>query len=227
MFFSKVLTLAALAATFVSATSEPDPADLDAVVQTFSDAGIDMGVPVDLDSLVFITFIDSTGAELVTVTGPGEKVDPRLAQNEPSVATQGVPHVMLSRLVAALIDIDNNNFVQFLAWNLSVREDSAFVDHGSHLLNNNVTHTPAADAFLGPDPAEGTGLHRFVYLVWRQPGTPLGPPAVDGSDFEFVVPDDRENFDVVTFANEAGLPPVNAMTFFTAEFQGPVSKFRN
>jgi len=222
MFFAKILALAAAAATFVSATHEPGEADLDTVSAAFEDAGLVPGLlpEVALDSLVFITYIAQNGTGLVDIGGPGVKIDPRLAQNEPSVATEGVVHLKGSRLVAALIDADAEGgpFLQFLAWNLSVREDSAFHDNGAHLLNNNVTLTPAADPFLGPNPPEGTGLHRFAMFVWRQPAEP---------DFDFVIPDDRENFDALAFQEQAGLPLVNAMTFFTAEFQGAVPAISN
>lgn len=76
------------------------------------------------------------------------------------MATQGIHHLKGSRLVAFALDIDDPQpeFRIMFAQNLSVREDVPLphLRMGAHLLNNQVTQTPPANAYIAPAPVSGS-----------------------------------------------------------------------
>jgi len=207
MFFRGVLTLAvALTPSFVSAR-DPSPAELQAVEQAFSDAEI---VPqiipeLDLEAFFLLAFLFPNGTENIAVKDPAMEVTAEIAALPPAMATQGIHHLKGQRLVAFALDLDADQPQEILlfAQNLSVREDTLLphLRSGAHLLNNNVTQTPPAEAYVAPSPAVDSGNHRVVFLAYFQPAT-----------FDFTVPP-RTGFDVATFANETGLGLPVAATF--------------
>jgi phosphatidylethanolamine-binding protein (PEBP) family uncharacterized protein len=83
----------------------------------------------------------------------------------------------------------------------------------------NLTSTNDAEtkSYAPPGPPEGTGPHRYIFLLFRQPRT--GFTVKD-------VPEERVGFDVEAWRSVNGLQPAAAGTYFIAQFNG-ISRLRS
>ena len=101
------------------------------------------------------------------------------------------------------------NFLHWVKTDLRIRSSTA----------TNITADNATDAFsyLSPAPAQGSGPHRYTFLLFDQPrrdGFVLqGLPAND-------LPASRVGFNVSAWREVNGLTPAKAGTYFLAEFEG-------
>ncbi|CAK9302840.1 unnamed protein product, partial [Gordionus sp. m RMFG-2023] len=84
-----------------------------------------------------------------------------------------------------------------------------------NIPGNNIKSGDEISQYIGSGPPKGTGLHRYVFLVYKQPGkidisklTKLTNKSGDG----------RGNFKAEKFANEHHLKPLVACNFFQAEW---------
>jgi len=210
MFFHGLFTLTLALTTSFVAARDPSADELAAVEQAFVDARIvpDIIPEMDLEAFFLLAFLFPNGTESVAVKDPAMEITVDTAARAPAMATQGIPHVKDQRLVAIAVDLDapEPQFRMMLAQDLVVGDDT-FLPHlrsGAHLLNNNVTGTPPANPFVPPAPEVNSGNHRVVFLAYIQPAV---------FDFSSINVADRNNFDVVAFANETGLGLPVAATF--------------
>jgi phosphatidylethanolamine-binding protein (PEBP) family uncharacterized protein len=99
------------------------------------------------------------------------------------------------------------------------REDPKFREW-HHWLVVNIPGTNVADGetlseYVGSGPPEGTGLHRYVYLVYKQPGKISDP---EHGHLTNRCADNRGGWSVAKFAQKHNLGTPVAGNFFQAEY---------
>ncbi|TKR64174.1 hypothetical protein L596_024755 [Steinernema carpocapsae] len=126
----------------------------------------------------------------------GNELTPRQVQNAPQVTWEAKEGALYT---LAMIDPDvpsraYPNLSQGLHW-LIVNIPGDDIGKGDVFAE-----------YVGAGPAQGTGLHRFIYLVFRQNGK-----VSDRSDI-------RRGFRIDVFAREHGLGTLVAGNFFQAQW---------
>ncbi|CRK48460.1 hypothetical protein BN1723_016883 [Verticillium longisporum] len=107
----------------------------------------------------------------------------------------------------------NRSIRHYLAGNFTVGTTvSSVLSTASTLVNSSAPFT----SYGPPAPPAGTGVHRYIYLLYVQ------PEALNGAGFDSVglVADDRQKFDLVQFRTQAGLGPAIGGTYFTIDAAG-------
>ncbi|EGG16287.1 phosphatidylethanolamine-binding protein PEBP [Cavenderia fasciculata] len=85
---------------------------------------------------------------------------------------------------------------------------------------NKVTEGQVMAEYIGSGPPPNTGLHRYVFILCKQPTARLN---LKGEYYLPLSADKRNNYALNTFISSKGLEPVGA-TYFEAEFDEAVPK---
>merc|ERR1711994_360714 len=88
-----------------------------------------------------------------------------------------------------------------------------------NIPGNNVSAGETLSAYVGSGPPEGTGLHRYVFLVYKQPSK----LPFDGVPRLGLTPDQRPNHKAAEFAAKHGLQLI-AGNYYQAEYDDYVPK---
>eukprot|EP01027_Heterolobosea_sp_BB2_P027397 GEZU01042766.1.p1 GENE.GEZU01042766.1~~GEZU01042766.1.p1 ORF type:complete len:248 (-),score=58.61 GEZU01042766.1:110-757(-) len=112
-------------------------------------------------------------------------------------------------------------YVQWLAGNNELYT-LLMIDSNGNFCHWLVTNIPSMDIFkgdqimqwMGPRPQKGSGTHRYVFLLFRQPGK-IDFPAEFKQSLSQI--DKRRGFDVKKWVKGLGLTPI-AINMFLAEF---------
>jgi phosphatidylethanolamine-binding protein (PEBP) family uncharacterized protein len=100
------------------------------------------------------------------------------------------------------------------------RKDAKFREWHHWLVVNipdtgDVSAGKTMSAYVGSGPPQGTGLHRYVYLVYEQPSGEINP---DEPVLTNTSGDNRGKFSVAKFAEKYGLGDPVAGNFYQAEW---------
>ncbi|CAG9769314.1 unnamed protein product [Ceutorhynchus assimilis] len=132
----------------------------------------------------------------------GNELTPTQVQNEPTLTWDAEPS---SYYTLVFTDPDNRH------------RDEPYYEWHHWLVGNipgrNVAQGEVLSAFIGSGPPQGTGIHRYVFMVYKQPGKiqfdePRLKRAVDG----------RGNFFLTKFAEKYNLGQPVAGNFYLAQF---------
>lgn len=104
------------------------------------------------------------------------------------------------------------NYLHFVKTGLRIGSNAATnnATAGNSTAGNSIDALP----YLPPGPPEGTGPHRYVFLLFAQPNI-IGF-ALNG----LPDPGNRAKFNVTSWTIVNGLEPAKAGAYFTAEFEG-------
>ncbi|XP_077507481.1 protein D1-like [Amblyomma americanum] len=138
-----------------------------------------------------------------TLTKPGETLTPKEAAKAPSLTLKGTLHCK-SPYALLMVDPDARSracpmYRSWLHWMVVNIGNTATFQDGQE-----------ASPYLGPGPPNGTGPHRYAFLVYCQGGTRLNAAEV--------APKDKKNFDVDKFALTMASTVPDAGNFFYSEF---------
>lgn len=81
---------------------------------------------------------------------------------------------------------------------------------------NDVSKGETLAEYIGPKPPKGSGLHRYVFLLFKQSGPLKSNMKIPAGDIE-----GRKNFSIRKFAKEYNLGEPVAANFFQAEYAEP------
>ncbi|KAJ0159265.1 OV-16 antigen [Colletotrichum tanaceti] len=95
----------------------------------------------------------------------------------------------------------------YLAGNFTVEQTKSEVLSSAIIMRNS---TPAFSDYIAPEPKAGSGVHRYVYLLYLQPEK-FNKMGFDGVGIDKM---DRKNFNVSKFRSQAGLKRPVGGTFF-------------
>ncbi|TRM56622.1 phosphatidylethanolamine-binding protein [Schizophyllum amplum] len=197
------LTASLLLSTLVSAQSDDTALQIEAIKAHFSNAGL---VPDLLESF------EPQGTLTLNFDGVGD-ITPGQALSADQVAP--VPTLTISTsnssatsgaFTVAMVDAD-----------IVGSDESSVTRHwlvngdtidGSSVSNSSAT--PITD-YAGPGPAEGSGAHRYVVLVYAQPES-FSPPSELSQSGAAV-----EKYDFKNYVSSSGLGPLLAANYFTVE----------
>ncbi|XP_068594812.1 phosphatidylethanolamine-binding protein 1 [Brachionichthys hirsutus] len=142
----------------------------------------------------------------------GKVLTPTQVQNEPScIEWEGCDPSKLYTLVLTDPDAPSREKADFREW------------HHFLVVNmkgNDVSSGSVMSAYVGSGPPEGTGLHRYVWLVYEQPA-PLScsEPVLTNRSGQ-----NRGNFRIQRFSEKYNLGPPEAGTCYQAEWDDYVPK---
>ncbi|XP_073964083.1 protein D2-like [Choristoneura fumiferana] len=142
---------------------------------------------------------------------PGKELTPTQVKDKPVVKWAAKENVYY---VLAMVDPDAPS-----------REKPKFREWHHWLVGNiqggDLNKSEVLSDYIGSGPPKGTGLHRYVFLVYKQP---------EKCDFSKVpkLPsnsgDKRGNFSILKFSQQFNLGPPVAGNFFVAQYDGYVPK---
>ncbi|XP_059610214.1 protein D2-like [Phlebotomus argentipes] len=92
-----------------------------------------------------------------------------------------------------------------------------------NIPGNDIARGETIAEYIGPAPPNGSGLHRYVFLVYEQPDGPMqfNEPYSDDDDFSY-----RPFFRVQQFADQYNLGTPVAGNFFLAAWDESVPALR-
>ncbi|KAL9948252.1 hypothetical protein D7B24_002304 [Verticillium nonalfalfae] len=166
--------------------------------------------------------VDGHGAALIA---PGTELSTAEAVAPQEFSVEGIANAAnvtdSTRFIIVMVGPDapsranptNRSIRHYLAGNFTVGTAvSSVLSTASTLVNSSAPFT----SYGPPAPPAGTGVHRYIYLLYVQ------PEALNGAGFDSVglVADDRQMFDLVQFRTQAGLGPAIGGTYFTIDAAG-------
>ncbi|CAE6439407.1 unnamed protein product [Rhizoctonia solani] len=186
---------------------------LDEVKKEFYSEGIvpDVLPSFNPTSFIYLTYTgnlsDGTHSKVVL---PGTNFVRNDTLFFPEISVQGVKG---GPYVVAMVDPDVPSRAKptisqvrhFLAANFTVSNTRSKYVHQSYVLKNT---TVAVSDYVTPTPGAGTGLHRYVVLLYAQP---------KNFDVSFMNTSDILHFNISSFAARTGLGEPLAGTFLTVE----------
>jgi len=166
----------------------------------------------------FTTGFDNDTISLVVTYGAnevtdGEKLGLNDVQSAPTLALGDSSSLNAnSRYIVIMIDPDapsranptSANVLHWVKTDLRIRASTA-----TNITADNAT---ATFSYAPPSPPQGSGEHRYVFLLYDQPRR--AGFALQG------LPERRTGFNVSAWREENGLAPAKAGTYFLAEFGG-------
>ncbi|KAM0321804.1 hypothetical protein ACHAQA_009901 [Verticillium albo-atrum] len=165
---------------------------------------------------------DGHGAALIT---PSTELSTAEAVAPQEFSVEGIANAEnitdSSRFIIVLVGPDaptrdnptNRSIRHYLAGNFTVgTAASTILSTASTLTNSSTPFT----SYGAPAPAAGSGVHRYIYLLYVQ------PEGLNSAGFETVGldADDRQTFDLAQFRTQAGLGPAIGGTYFTIDASG-------
>ncbi|ORY19229.1 phosphatidylethanolamine-binding protein [Clohesyomyces aquaticus] len=168
-------------------------------------------------------FASADGDEALLTPGMALTVAEAAAPIEFSVEniSKGTNVTDTSRFIVYMIGPDvpsratptSRNVRHYLAGNFTVSSSNSTILATAAKLTNSST---ATNEYSAPTPKSGTGVHRYVYLLYTQ------PKKFDTTDFASVGLNvsNRMNFNLSTFRTQAGLGPAIGGTYFTINIDG-------
>ncbi|KAL1743279.1 phosphatidylethanolamine-binding protein [Schizophyllum fasciatum] len=203
MVYFTAVTASLLFGTLVSAQSDDSALGVAAIQAHFSNAGL---VPDLLENF------EPQGTLTLNFDGVGD-IQPGQALSKDQVANSPALTIATSNSSAtsgsftvAMVDAD-----------IVGADESAVTRHwlvnSDSVKDNKVDHSSANTItdYAGPGPAEGSGAHRYVVLVYSQPES-FSPPSELSQPGAAV-----EKYDFKKYVSDSGLGPLLAANYFTVE----------
>jgi len=131
-------------------------------------------------------------------------------------ATIGTNAALNGSYILIMIDIDapsrtntTGSLAQVIHW-IQPGYISASLKNGSYFLL--VSTSPVVVPYAGPAPPPGSGSHRYVLSLFKQPASFTNPKAYAGFNAQ-----NRTHFNTTDYVKQAGLGPIVAANYFTSE----------
>ncbi|KZL77663.1 OV-16 antigen [Colletotrichum tofieldiae] len=216
-----IIGILALLAPLVYAHADKPPRSMSTTEfrQAFMEAGIVPDVMGSFDPMVsfYAGYRASDGDKALMMPGSRLKMKETKYPFEFSVENiMNARNVTRnSRFIVYMIGPDSptreepteRNVRHYLAGNLTVEQTKSEVLSSAIIMKNS---TPAFNDYIAPEPKSGSGMHRYVYLLYVQ------PEKLNKMDFDAVGVDktNRKNFNVSQFRKQAGLGRPIGGTYF-------------
>ncbi|KAI5838855.1 phosphatidylethanolamine-binding protein [Morchella snyderi] len=202
---------AAFAAAYAYA-KYPTSADLEIIAEKLKTAEIvpDVIPFFEPSALAYLSFDYKNGT--IVALSPGARIGRNDSQIAPTISIRGLHPSMADRYVGVIVDPDapsretptRRNIRHYIASDLIISTESS--PDGNIITNT----TAAANEYRGPNPPAGSGPHRYVFFLYRQPeGFDVSFPDLDLSVIA--------GFNLSAFAEKTRLGGPVAGTWFEAE----------
>jgi len=163
------------------------------------------------DSKIVPDVVDSAPTKMIEIKYgdltllPGNVLTPTQVKAQPSFAWEADPSKFY---LLCMTDPDN----------VPVEKRGTPGSQWHHFLVGNIQGSDISTGevlseYIGSGPPEGTGLHRYVFLVFEQPGKLTFDAPKLGQSIE-----GRADFDIREFVKKNGVGPLVAANFYLAEF---------
>ncbi|EQB54490.1 hypothetical protein CGLO_05674 [Colletotrichum gloeosporioides Cg-14] len=188
--------------------------------QAFMESGIVPEVMGSFDPMVsfYAGYMASDGDKALMMPGSKLKMKEVKMPFEFSVENISMAQNVTrnSRFIVLMIGPDSpsrenpseRNIRHYLAGNFTVEQTKSAVLNSSMIMKNS---SAAFTEYMPPEPKSGSGMHRYIYLLYVQ------PEKMNKMGFDMVGMDmkDRKNFNLTSFRKMAGLKRPIGGTFFT------------
>ncbi|KAJ3962520.1 hypothetical protein N0V92_000791 [Colletotrichum tropicale] len=188
--------------------------------QAFMESGIVPEVMGSFDPMVsfYAGYMASDGDKALMMPGSKLKMKEVKMPFEFSVENISMAQNVTrnSRFIVLMIGPDSpsrenpseRNIKHYLAGNFTVEQTKSAVLNSSMIMKNS---SAAFTEYMPPEPKSGSGMHRYIYLLYVQ------PEKMNRMGFDMVGMDmkDRKNFNLTSFRKMAGLKRPIGGTFFT------------
>ncbi|CCX05358.1 Similar to Protein D1; acc. no. P54186 [Pyronema omphalodes CBS 100304] len=155
-----------------------------------------------------LTFNYANGSSVV-ISGPGTRIQRNDAQIAPAI-TIGYGRHPPKYYVGVIVDPDapsrqnpiRRSIRHYLARDLTIDRKTGFLKN----------FTAVANEYRGPNPPAGSGGHRYIFFLYKQP---------KNLDISFLDLNNRTNFNLAEFVEKTGLGDPIAGNYFVSEYQAP------
>ncbi|KAJ5001256.1 Lipase 1 [Colletotrichum sp. SAR 10_66] len=220
-----ILSIAALFASLAAANvahgdMPPRSMSTSEFHQAFMESGIVPEVMGSFDPMVsfYAGYMASDGDKALMMPGSKLKMKEVKMPFEFSVENISMAQNVTrnSRFIVLMIGPDSpsrenpseRNIKHYLAGNFTVEQTKSAVLNSSMIMKNS---SAAFTEYMPPEPKSGSGMHRYIYLLYVQ------PEKMNRMGFDMVGMDmkDRKNFNLTSFRKMVGLKRPIGGTFFT------------
>ncbi|KAK2034913.1 PEBP-like protein [Colletotrichum zoysiae] len=190
--------------------------------RAFLDAGIVPDVMGSFNPTVSFYTGYKTGDGNKTLMMPGAKLQPMETKFPFEFSVENIMNAQNvtrnTRYILCMIGPDSptrdgpteRNMRHYLAGNLTVEQTKSEILSSALVMRNS---SPAFNDYMAPDPKSGSGVHRYVYLLYVQPEK-LNKMGFDAMGVDMK---ERKKFSVSQFRKQAGLSRPIGGTVFTVD----------
>ncbi|KAK1979503.1 phosphatidylethanolamine-binding protein [Colletotrichum cereale] len=220
------ISILALFAALVCAAGDKPPPPKGMSTREFRRAFLEAGIIPDImgsfNPMVSFYAGYQNGDGNKTLMMPGSKLKLKEAKSPFEFSVENIMNAQNvtrnSRYIVYMVGPDSptreepteRNMRHYLAGNFTVEQTKSEILSSALIMRNS---TPAFNDYMAPDPKSGSGVHRYVYLLYVQPEK-LNKMGFDAMGVDMK---QRKNFSVSQFRRQAGLGRPIGGTFFTID----------